>query len=212
MMQSFDFIGYHDQLMDSLTSTLSNVRSQGDLCVVMTELTEQLEVELAKHLTADDHERLACAAGCGGCCRVNVSVLEPESINIARYLNHTLADDERENLLLSMRKMVHTICDVDEEERIAMGKNCVFLSAKGECTIYPVRPLLCRSITSTSATDCRDALAMQALGEQLPIMMNLFQKNLFDVAYQGLAAAMEKNGMDAYGAELTADVLSYLEA
>lgn len=211
-MQSFDFIGYHDQLMDSLTSSLSNVKSQGDLCVVMTELTDRLEAKLAKHLTAEDHERLACAAGCGGCCRVNVSVLEPESINIARYLNHRLNDDERSNLLLAMEKMVNTICDVDEEERIAMRKNCVFLSDKGECIIYPVRPLLCRSITSTNATDCRDSLAMQALGEQLPVMMNLFQKNLFNVAYQGLASAMEKNGMDAYGAELTADVLAYLES
>lgn len=210
-MQSFDFIGYHDQLMDSLTANLANVRSQGDLCIVMTDLTEQLETELNKHLTAEDHERLACAAGCGGCCRVNVSVLEPESINIARYLKHTLSDEERENLLVAMKKMVHAISDVDEEERIAMRKNCIFLSDQGDCTIYPVRPLLCRSITSTSATDCRDSLAMQALGEQIPVMMNLFQKNLFDVAYQGLATAMEKNGMDAYGAELTADVLSYLE-
>lgn len=210
-MQSFDFIGYHDQLMDSLSSALSKVKSSGDLCVVMTELTDQLEVELAKHLTAADHECLACAAGCGSCCMVNVSVLEPESINISRYLKHTLADDERELLLLSMKKMVNHICNVDEEERIAMRKNCVFLSEKGECTIYPVRPLLCRSITSINAQDCRDALTMQALGEQIPITMNLFQKNLFDVAYQGLAAAMEKNSMDTDSAELTADVLSYLE-
>lgn len=210
-MQSFDFIGYHDQLMDSLSSALSKVKSPGDLCVVMTELTEQLEVELAKHLTAADYECLACAAGCGSCCMVNVSVLEPESINIARYLNHTLDDDERDVLLQAMKKMVHRISDVDEEERIAMRKNCVFLSEKGECTIYPVRPLLCRSITSTNADDCRDSLTMQALGEQIPVTMNLFQKNLFNVAYQGLATAMEKNGMDTYGAELTADVLSYLE-
>ena len=72
-MQSFDFIGYHDQLMDSLTTSLSNVKSHGDLCVVMTELTDRLEAKLAKHLTAADHECLACQAGCGSCCMVNVS-------------------------------------------------------------------------------------------------------------------------------------------
>lgn len=210
-MESFDFIRYHDQLKDSLTSTLSEVKSSADLCVVMTGLTELLEAELAKNLTVEDHELLACAAGCGSCCMVNVSVLGPEAVNIARYLNGQFADEERQALLQSMKKMVNAICDVDEEERIAMRRSCVFLNDKGECTIYPVRPLLCRSITSTSATACRDALAMQALGEQLPVVMNLFQKNLFDVAYQGLAKAMEDNDMDTRGAELTAAVLQHLE-
>jgi Fe-S-cluster containining protein len=209
-MKSFDFIRYHDQLRDSLTSTLSEVKSRGDLCVVMTGLTDLLEVELAKHLTVEDHELLACAAGCGSCCMVNVSVLDPEAVNIARYLKGQLSDIERETLLLSMKKMVNAISDVDEEERIAMRRSCTFLSDKGECTIYPVRPLLCRSITSTSATACRDALAMQALGEQLPVVMNLFQKNLFDVGYQGLAKAMENNDMDSHGAELTAAVLQHM--
>lgn len=209
-MQSFDFIRYHNQLRDSMTSTLSDVKSPGDLCVVMTGLTDLLEDELAKHLTEEDYGRLACKAGCGSCCSVNVSVLEPEAVNIARYLRGKLSDIERQSLLLSMKKMVNAICDVDEEERIAMRRSCVFLSDKGECTIYPVRPLLCRSITSTNATDCRDALAMQALGEQLPIVMNLFQKNLFDVAYQGLAKAMENNDMDSHGAELTAAVLPHM--
>lgn len=210
-MNTFDFIRYHDQIRDSLTSILSVVKSQGDLCVVMTGLTELVEDELAKHLTADDNKRLACAAGCGSCCIVNVSVLAPESVNIARYLKSELVDEERDLLMHSMYKMVNAISGVDEEERIAMRRNCVFLSGKGECTIYPVRPLLCRSITSTCATDCRDALAMQALGEQLPIMMNLFQKNLFDVAYQGLAKAMDNNNMDSHGAELTAAVLEHME-
>ena len=59
-----------------------------------------------------------------------------------------------------------------EEERIMARQPCAFLDGSGSCSIYPVRPLLCRSITSTDADACREALSMLALGENQPISYN----------------------------------------
>ena len=210
-MEPFDFIDYHQRLKTDMDQALVSSNNDGDLSAIMLNLLDQVEAKLADHLTPDDHKVMACAAGCSSCCMINVSVLLPEAVNIARYLRETLADDELEQLQSSMKKMITVICGLDEDERIALRRNCIFLNGQGQCDIYPVRPLLCRALTSTSAANCRDALAMRAFDEQVPIMMNLFQKNLFDVTYQGLAAAMEETELDDRGLELTEAVLQQLQ-
>lgn len=209
-METFDFIDYHDKIRQSLNRALAAADTDAELCLVMSDLLDQVEQDLSRHLTAQDREFVACAPGCGSCCMVNVAVLQPEAINIAHYLQQTRSAQELIDLKQRMKKMVTAISGLDEEERIALRCNCVFLSEQGRCTIYPVRPLLCRSITSTSAEACRDALTLQALGEQRPVMMNLFQKNLMNMAFQGLAGAMEHQGMNSQGLELTASTLALL--
>ena len=209
-MESFDFVDYHRRLKTDMGNVLGGSGGDGDLSAIMLNLLDQVETTLADHLTPEDHKMMACAAGCSSCCVVNVSVLSPEAVNIACYLRHNLATDDLEQLQHSMKKMVNVISGLDEEERIALRRKCIFLNAQGQCDIYPVRPLLCRALTSTSASDCRDALAMQAFGEQVPVMMNLFQKNLFDVTFQGLAAALEDTALNARGMELTEAVLQQL--
>ncbi len=209
-MGAFDFVGYHKQLQHEVGSQLCNV-DDDRLAVVMSDLIVEVEQKLAQNLTALDHEMLACAAGCGSCCMVNVAVLKPEAVNISKHLRCTRNADELAALKLDMRQLVGVISGLDEDERIALRKSCIFLTAAGDCSIYPVRPLMCRSITSINAQDCQDALTMQALGEYLPVTMNLFQKNLFDVAFQALAKALEMSGLDDRSSEMTASVLTYLE-
>lgn len=209
-MENFDFISYHKKLKASLNRSLAATDTDTELCLVMSDLLETVERDLAQHLTVEDHNFVACAPGCGSCCMVNVAVLAPEAKNIAQYLKKTRSDGELVELKKKMKQLVIAISNLDDEERIAVRRNCAFLSEQGECSIYPVRPLLCRSITSTNAKACHDALTLQALGEELPVMMNLFQKNLMNMAFQGLAGAMEDHGLDARGLELTAATLAQL--
>jgi Fe-S-cluster containining protein len=209
-MQSFDFDQYNEQLRQKLSCGL-NSGAESCFSEVMASFIDEVEEKLAQNLTPFDHEMLACAAGCGSCCKVNVAVLQPEAFNISTHLRQTRSVVELEQLKQEMHQLVHFISDLDEEERIALNKSCSFLTADGNCSIYPVRPLMCRSITSIDANDCREALAMRALGEQLPITMNLFQKNLFDGAFKALAQALNSCGLDDRSQELTAAVLAHLE-
>ena len=205
-MQPFDYVSYQNKIIEQSLSLIGD-GSDGRLIALMAELLPGLENELQHHLTAEDRRRVACFAGCGTCCMVNVSVLMPEAVNIVAYLRCNRSKEELRRLYDEMEIFVAAISDLDEEERIAMRRSCIFLDAVGRCTIYPVRPLLCRSITSTDAQVCRDSLTMQALGEEIPIMMNLFQKNLFDIAYQAVAKALTRRGLDAHGYEMTAAVM-----
>ena len=208
-MNSFDFVNYHRQIREELSGSLAG--SDSELCQVMNIRLAQVEQILAENLTPQDHQRMACKAGCGSCCMVNVSVLLPEVLNISNYIVENYSAEQLTLLLKKMAKLITIIGDLEDDERIAVRKSCVFLNTQGMCDIYPVRPLLCRALTSTSAQDCKDALAMQALGEEIPVMMNLFQKNLFDVAYQGLATALGDAGLDDRGRELTGAVLQQLQ-
>src|SRR5690606_31118908 len=44
------------------------------------------------------------------------------------------------------------------KERHSPDLPCVFLGEAGKCTIYPVRPLVCRAVNSLNAEECRDNL------------------------------------------------------
>jgi Fe-S-cluster containining protein len=208
-MGTFDFVGYNERLQGEISGAL---QGSGDdlLSRVISDVIDQAETLLAETLTAFDHAMLACRAGCGHCCVVNVSVLVPEAINISNYLHQTRSEEELSQLNKKMHKLVTAISELDNDERVALRASCVFLDDQGLCSIYPVRPLLCRAVTSISVDDCRNALDMRKLGQIMPVTMNLFQKELFDTSFQALATSLEQAGLDACGYELTAAVLHQL--
>ena len=78
--------------------------------------------------------------------------------------------------------------------------------------IYAVRPMLCRSITSTDPGACRDAVALTVIDESPRVEMNLFQKNLVETVYRALAAALKASGFDNRPKRLTAAVLGMLSS
>ncbi len=151
---------------------------------------------------------LACKAGCGSCCIVNVSVLLPEAMAIVEYLE-AQPEFDRVAMWKSLNQVWTRICGVDDEDRVAMRQTCVFLDKTGSCAVYPVRPLLCRGATSTDADSCRQALRGTLFSEKPEVIMNLFQRELFAAAYVGLSEGLEERGIDGRGFELTG-ILRYL--
>jgi len=151
---------------------------------------------------------LDCKAGCGSCCVVNVSVLLPEALAIVEYLE-TQPGIDLETFGKSLDQLWTRICGVADEDRVGMHQPCVFLDETGSCTVYPVRPLLCRGATSTDVERCRQALRTDLFTEDSTVTMNLFQRELYDAAYVGLSEGLEQGGIDGRGFELTG-IVRYL--
>jgi uncharacterized protein len=82
------------------------------------------------------HE-LACRAGCTACCRQDLSVSIVEADTIFGWLRHHGVGDA-----CSDRTAVD---DHPLFESLALDDACMFLGREGLCTIYPVRPIICRS-------------------------------------------------------------------
>ncbi|MBN2645789.1 MAG: YkgJ family cysteine cluster protein [Desulfuromonadaceae bacterium] len=201
-----DFYVWRQQLEQDWHQVIQRALKKEQLNGALEQFLDAVEQKLERKLTPHDSERIACRAGCGTCCQVHVAVLQPEAENIAAYLKENWTSEQLETLQQRMQKMLVRIEGLDEVERAAVSCSCVFLSDEGSCSIYPVRPLLCRSLTSTCSESCRQALRMQALGESCQVEMNLFQKELFDTAYLALASIWQRCGKDHRGYELTAAV------
>jgi Fe-S-cluster containining protein len=115
--------------------------------------------------------KIACARGCNACCTTPVVVGEHEAIAVARWLRQPDHAPIRERFLArypawraALGALIEEVAQApDEDAREARGvayraraAMCPFNDA-GDCSIYPVRPSLCRKAHALG-TDaaCRD--------------------------------------------------------
>jgi len=159
-------------------------------------------------LTSPNHS--ACSPGCSTCCIVNVAILEPEAAAIAEYLRQTKTPSAIESLRQKIERLQQQTFGLDHLDRVIAACPCAFLDPSGCCSIHPSRPLLCRSISSTSADDCRQAMTLLAEGREHPITCHIAQREIYEAAFCGLANGMEQQGMDSSSHRLTDIILPYL--
>ncbi len=162
----------------------------------MADALARVDGALFARQPAKEREHIACRAGCGTCCVVNVGVLYPEALRIVRHLQQTLTPEALHQLRQRLGEMYHQTLGLDDEERLFLRKPCLFLDAAQNCSIYTVRPILCRSVTSANAEDCRDALASVALGEESPVLMNLLQKESWEQLFTLWGEVIEAAGLE----------------
>lgn len=103
--------------------------------------------------------KLACCSGCSVCCYQGVSATKAEWLEIERYvIEHGILGRMRKhiNSLLAKwdqyqtRNSAPRIQSQLDFAQDWIGKPCVFLNTTtGQCAIYPVRPVVCRTYTST---------------------------------------------------------------
>lgn len=178
----------------------------GDCAELMVDLHCRVEAALQPL----DCSQVACAAGCGSCCRVNVAVLLPEAVAVVNYLNQIPSPGSAE-LAARVRELYRRTAGLDEQERLQLQAPCAFLSEQGVCQVYPVRPLLCRSVTSTDPAACRAALTTTALEQAPSVLMNLQQKALCEAAFIALAETARELNLDDRSTTLTTAVYHLLE-
>jgi Fe-S-cluster containining protein len=111
-----------------------------------------------------------CCAGCDACCRVHaVFVAPPEILRIAAYLAASRTADEIAELRERVRELAPRLAEMSLEERAKSRTPCPLLDeSTGQCTVHPVRPLLCRGYNSYDVEACRHQLYTADLGAPPP--------------------------------------------
>ncbi|HKI50736.1 MAG TPA: YkgJ family cysteine cluster protein [Geothermobacteraceae bacterium] len=203
-MTRFDLNDFAARLQQTARTLLQNTAADQHLGEVARAVQELTEVALARHQI--NPEQIACQAGCGHCCIVNVAVLVPEVDAIIAHLRHKKSPAQLQQLAERAEEMFHQVSGLDDEERILSRIHCLFLDATGRCDIYPVRPLLCRALTSTDAGRCREAITMLAMGAEVQILANTFQQDLFTRAFTGLGAALDNARLESRSRTLTSAI------
>lgn len=154
----------------------------------------------------------ACGPGCPYCCVVNVSVLLPEAAVIADWLRHRSrhSTEGQAELLQRLAAQAVRVRWMADDERIHRQQHCAFLDGDGACSIHPVRPLVCRAVTSLDRQACQIAMNPAELDADGLVPMDCYRKQLFDAAFCGVAKALERHGLTSRSIELTTGVVAFL--
>ncbi|BCG46619.1 hypothetical protein GEOBRER4_n1428 [Citrifermentans bremense] len=154
---------------------------------------------------------MACAPGCPSCCVLNVAVLLPEAVLVARRLSATLPPDELSRLRGTLAAHRSSTRWMDDEERILKRADCPFLDGYGSCSIHEVRPLACRAAASLDADCCRSAFSPVVTDEPRLVPADLLRQAAYDEAFSALALVLKGLGLDSRSIELGTGVLAFVD-
>jgi Fe-S-cluster containining protein len=191
-------------LTSALVAALSGVRDAASLARVVSGCGAAAEAVCCDR-------PMACAAGCPHCCVLNVSILLPEGLVIANRLREQLPPAGLDALRGSLAAHCRRVRWMEDDERIYKQVACPLLDGAGNCTIHPVRPLVCRAVASYDRSSCREAFSPVISDEERLVDADPLRQTVFDEAFLALARALRHHGLDDRSIELGSGVLAFLE-
>lgn len=146
-------------------------------------------------------EKLACADGCAYCCHFDVEARPFEVLEIARHVAKHFPPLQIKQTIERAAKNAAERKATPEEARATLKQACPFL-VNNSCSIYVVRPAVCRNYHATDGDNCKAYFDDPA--GRLP---NTYVDDVFDVANgssQGFRNAIESVGLDSQSYNLAA--------
>ena len=168
--------------------------------VAVLDLVRQVHDDLTAAIEAlPSKAQHACAPGCDFCCYLPVDVLAPEAFRITAHLEQTCSREALSTLVYRLGA---------QGQHDFGTRPCVFL-ANGRCSIYEVRPMVCRGYNSLSKERC-EAYHHDA-SVNLKGTKDRVAGLLAEAIEDGVIAGLEALGLDAQWYELPSAVLRALE-
>ena len=104
-------------------------------------------------------EKIACRAGCAYCCHYEVILSPAEAVLIGHHAKHSFSETEAVRLLERTDRILNLRDgkSVSHRARVLHETPCVFLE-DDRCSVYEVRPLICRALHSLDRQGCKEAV------------------------------------------------------
>lgn len=163
------------------------------------DLVERIERQKGIDLKID------CKIGCSFCCYSRVSLTPAEAILISHYIKENYSLKKTDDLLKRATNNLRITQGKSDEERINLwGKTpCIFLQ-DDTCSIYNVRPLICRAWHSLSADQC--SVAFHTSDKDAEIDTTPFRNIIIGAVRDGLSHACEAFDCETKPIELTSSI------
>jgi len=112
---------------------------------------EQLEV-------SGQSPAVSCGSGCSFCCHSLIRVIPAEALLIDAFIRSNFINKDVRVLKKTIREYRILIHGKNLKNRVAIKDKtpCIFLK-KNNCSIYPVRPFICRAWNSLDKSVCQSA-------------------------------------------------------
>lgn len=133
------------------------VSRDGVIAMVM-EIFGMAENILGQVHGSETQGKPACGPGCSYCCHSRISLTPAEALLIYSWMDTRFSTLDLASLGKRIQNNQFLTRGKSLKDRVLVKDStpCVFLE-NGKCSIYPVRPFICRSWTSYSKRDCREA-------------------------------------------------------
>ena len=99
---------------------------------------------------------IECGEGCSYCCYLKVDTHAHEVFLISDYIKQNFMPDEIEALKVRLQNNANTIRPLTREQHWVTNVQCALL-VNDRCSVYSVRPALCRKFHSWSVDLCRQS-------------------------------------------------------
>ncbi len=159
--------------------------------------------EAFEKLVRESGRTIACRAGCAFCCHLKVDVQAAEAFVIADYIRAKFTPTEVDQVRSRARENWTRIQPMTVDQQESSGLPCPLLR-EGRCSVYPVRPAMCRVMHSQRVEPCQD----QSSTSVEPITS---VRVATAGAVIGISQAFAEHGYDAQAYDLNAALLEALD-
>lgn len=126
-------------------------KSDKSIYKTVKEFYKRLDKQISRNI--EEHNiRLICSKGCSHCCTLRVEVFGYEVIAIARHIRETFSAEELAEVTGKLAEASNNAKGLRMEEHFVP---CALLK-DGTCSIYEMRPAMCRKFSSLSLESCLD--------------------------------------------------------
>jgi len=153
-------------------------------------------------------EPLDCKPGCHYCCYNLPMVTAPEALLIGYHVAKNFTDYEQKEIGGRIEMILHRIEDLSPYD-VAMIRHelpCIFLK-DGVCRVYPVRPAVCRTCSSTSAEHCKIIFESRDHRARLRCYQKI--REIFHTVHSRLIDRSREMGCQADALQLAAAIRDY---
>ena len=151
---------------------------------------------------------IVCRAGCAYCCFTQVVELTPaEALLLGQHVEQHFSAGEKQELLKRVDRNLRLKAGKGKKEAAALRPElpCPLLRQE-RCSVYEVRPLLCRAMHSLDAEQCRQDLMCQKVSHFE------FYSHRFEIVLSvsaGLAAGCQAMGCQGRALDLAGALKDY---
>ena len=176
------------------TLTLDSLRAGIRLETVISAAADLARYADAAIAIVKDEYRppLHCKEGCWYCCcKPGVLTSIPELLRILDHIQSTFAADAVSELEERARRYAAQIEGRSFDDPVDESVPCPLL-VSGRCSVYEVRPLVCRGYNSTNVEECRQA------HEDKDVLVPMFSvlKDVTDGTTVGAAQRLKEEGLN----------------
>ena len=144
--------------------------------------------------------KTACREGCSYCCYYQVDVSAHEALQIVDFVSKQFSKEKISEFLDAADANAAIIRKLTRAEHRATNIACVFLR-DGRCSIYPVRPLHCRTHHATDVEGCKQSYVNPTVDTANTFIPVLFVYG--NASKLAIYSALSKSGVDSRMYELT---------